>query len=204
MSIDQLPQEQLARYVTAGALALLGVLEIVRPSCFGSIGVYFRGARANLEPPQRDRLTRVLDARVDAEGTDVYTRYAGAFTLVMAAVNLLPQVPSVLPYTASCAALAIAVFLAYLHFRRATDRRVAPLAPRNPWRSLPPLVLICAGICILAAASLAVDPQYRIPGIVSAVSGISLCAIAWRVAVAPANRPSPKWAAPGTIRTRAN
>jgi hypothetical protein len=186
MSIEHVPQEQLARVFTALTIAFLGILEITRPGCFGSIGQYFRGARAALAPEQQARLSRVLDARIDAEGTDPYTRYAGAFTLAMAAVALLPQVPSVLPYAASCAGLAIAVFISYLHFRRTSDRRVAPLARRNPWASLPPLVLACAGVCIGAAGSLVVYPQYRVAAIVAAASGLALCAIAWRIAVAPA------------------
>ncbi|MGA8533031.1 MAG: hypothetical protein WB615_02855 [Candidatus Tumulicola sp.] len=186
MSIEHVPQEQLARIVTAIAIGLLGILEIATPGCFGSIRFYFRGARAALGPEQRARLQRVVDARVDAEGTDVYTRYAGVFTIAMAGLALLPAVPMDLPYTASCAALAIAVFLAYLHFRRGTERRVAPLVRRNAWASLPPVVLACAGICIVAALSLTAYPQYRIPALAAALSGIVLCAIAWRVAVAPA------------------
>ncbi len=186
MSIEHLSPDQLARIVTAIAIGLLGILEIATPGCFGSIKFYFRGARAALGPEQRARLQRVVEARVDAEGTDVYTRYAGVFTIAMAGLALLPAVPMVLPYTASCAALAIAVFLAYLHFRRNTERRVAPLVRRNAWSSLPPLVLTCAGICIAAALSLTAYPQYRIPALAAALSGIVLCAIAWSVAVAPA------------------
>jgi len=178
--------DELARIVTAGALVLLGILEIATPGCFGSIGQYFRGARAGLEPAQRARLTRVLDARIDAEGTDSYTRYAGVFTLAMAGVALLSLLSGVIAYAASCAALAIAMLLAYLHFRRACERRIAALAPRNPWTSLPPLVLACAGICIIAAAALAIYPQYRIAGVAAVLSALGLCAIAWRVAVAPA------------------
>lgn len=186
MSIEHLPKEELARVFTALALALLGILEIWAPSCFGSIRFYFRGARAKLAPPERERLTRVVDARVHAEGTDPYTRYAGVFTLAMAIVAFRPHVPYVLPYAASCVALAIAVLIAYLHFRRTTERRVAALTQRNPWASLPPLVLACAGVCIVGSASLVVYPQYRIAAIAAAVCAVGLCAIAWRVAVAPA------------------
>ncbi|MGB8520124.1 MAG: hypothetical protein WCD38_08160 [Candidatus Tumulicola sp.] len=186
MGIEHIPKEELARIFTALTLGLLGILEITMPSCFGSIRFYFRGARACLGPDERARLTRVVDARAGAEGTDPYTRVAGIFTIVMALVALLPSVPYVLPYAASCAGLAIGVLLAYLRFRRTTERRVAPLTQRNPWTSLPPLVLACAGVCIVAAASLAVYPQYRIAAIAAAACGIGLCAIAWRVAIAPA------------------
>ncbi len=186
MSIEHLPKEELARIFTALTLGLLGFLEITAPSCFGSIRFYFRGSRTGLGSEQRDRLNRVLDARADAEGTDVYTRYAGGFTLAMAVVALLPSIPYVLPYAASCAGLAIGVLLAYLHFRRTTERRVAALAQRSPWSSLPPLVLLCAAVCIVASASLVVYPQYRIAAIAAALCAAGLCAIAWRVAVAPA------------------
>jgi hypothetical protein len=186
MMLDHLTPDQLARAATVFMVALLGILEIATPGCFGGIRLYFRGAQTGLGPEQRERLARVLAARTDAEGTDSYTRYAGVFTIAMAAIGLIPAVPSVLPYAASCLALAIAMLLAYLHFRRLSERRIAPLARRTAWTSMPPLVIASWAICLAGAAAFAVFPQYRIGAFAAIVSGIALCAIAWRVAIAPA------------------
>jgi hypothetical protein len=104
----------------------------------------------------------------------------------MAAVALIPAVPIVLPYAASCLALAAATLLAYLKFRRLSARRIAPLVRRTAWTSLPPLVIVSWAICLAGAGAFAVFPQYRVAAIAAVVSGIALCAIAWRVAIAPA------------------
>ena len=178
--------DQLARLLTAAVMTLLGIWQLTTPGCFGGIGLFFRRTRAALAPDQRERLTRVLDARTSAEGSpDRATRYAGVFTLAMAPVALIPSVPYVLPYTAACLAIAIATFAAYLQYRRATERRVAPLVRRTPWTSLPPLALLATGVCILGTAAYATLPQFRIAGIIVIAASLALCAIAWRVAVAP-------------------
>ena len=185
--IAHLTADQLARGVTAAALAFLGILQILRPGCLWGMGMYFAGARAAFSPDQRERLARVLAARTEVEGdTDAFTRYAGFFTIAMAAVALVPSVPYVLPYAASCSATAVAILCIYLHFRRATTRRVAPFVHRTPWTSLSPLALVTVAVCILGAAAFATLPQYRVGGIIVVVTAIALCAIAWRVAIAPA------------------
>lgn len=187
MIIAHLTPDQLARLFTAIVLVFLGALQLATPGCFAGIGMYFRGTRATLATEQRERLARTLAARSDAEGpAEVYTRYAGIFTLAVAPVVLIPAVPYVLPYAATCLAMAIAKLLAYLQFRRATERRIAPLTRRTPWTSLPPVVVAAVTTCILGAAAFAIFPQFRIGAIVSIVSAIALSAIAWRVAVAPA------------------
>jgi hypothetical protein len=84
-------------------------------------------------------------------------------------------------------ALAVATLLAYLKFRRLSERRIAPLVRRTAWASLPPLVIAAWAICLAGAAAFAVFPQYRIGAIAAVVSGIVLGAIAWKVAIAPAN-----------------
>jgi hypothetical protein len=178
--------DQLARWFTAFVLALLGIWQLMTPGCFGGIGLFFRRTRAALAPDQRERLTRVLDARTSAEGSaDVPTRYAGVFTLVMAAVALIPWVPYVLTYAASCLGMAIATLTAYVQYRRSTERRVAPLMRRTPWMSLPPVAIAATAVCILGTAAFATLPQFRIAGIVVIAVSLALCAIAWRVAIAP-------------------
>jgi hypothetical protein len=187
MLVEHLTRDETARIFTAGVLLLLAILQIVRPGCFWGTSMYFKGTRAGFSPRQRERLERVLAARRSAEGdTDVYSRYVGGFTILMAAVVLAPAVPYVLPYALSCLAMAGATLLSYLRFRRATERRVAPLVRRNPWASLPPLAVGATAICIAGAALFAAYPQFRVGAVIVVVAAVALLAIAWRVAVAPA------------------
>src|SRR5215469_1923855 len=132
MTLEHMSHDQLARLFTAGALVFLGLLQIIAPSCFWGMSMYFKGTRAAFSPEQRERLARVLSAREGVEGnSDMYLRIVGIFTIVMGLVALIPGVPFVLPYSLSCVALAAAVLASYLQFRRATERRVAPLVRRN-------------------------------------------------------------------------
>jgi hypothetical protein len=187
MWLEHLSHEELGRLVTSAALVLIAVLQLVKPCCFWGISIYFRGTRASFDSRQRERLEQVLAARVDAEGdTDVYARHVGRFTIVMAALALVPAVPYILPYALSCLAIASSVLLSYLQFRRASERRVAPLVRRSPWRSLPPLAIVSTAICMAGTGVFAAYPQFRLGAAIVLVSTIALLAIAWRVAVAPA------------------
>lgn len=187
MNFEYLTNDQLARIFTAGILVLLGLWQIVDPGCFWGISMYFRGARRALPPPQRERLARVLAERECAEGvTDHRSRYVGGFTIAMALLTLVPALPFVLPYALVCLGIAWATLMSYLRFRRATERRVAPLVPRNPWTSLSPIAIAGTAICLTGAALFAAYPQYRAGVIVVIVSAVALLVIAWRVAVAPA------------------
>lgn len=187
MLFEHFDHYALARMVTAAALAILGILQIVRPGCFWGISMYFKGARAAFSSAQRERLAKVLAARAAAEGdTDVYSRYVGGFTILMAALALLPSVPFVLPYSLSCLAMALSTLLSYLQFRRATERRVAALARRNVWASLPPPAMTATAICIVGACLFAFYPQFRAGVAIVVLAAIVLVGVAWRVAVAPA------------------
>ncbi len=151
------------------------------------ISKYFCGARAASSEEQRERLNRVLCARCETEGdTDVYSRYAGAIMILLAPLALVPSLPYILPYALGCLAIAAVNLLCYLRFRRATDRRVAPLVRRSPWKALSPLTVVPTAICIAGAGIFAVDPRFRFGAIVVVISMLVLVAIAWRVAVAPA------------------
>lgn len=187
MALEHLNHDQLARVVTAGALVFLGVLQIIAPSCFWGLSMYFKGTRAALGPGEKERLARVLDAREHAEGnTDSYLRFVGILTIAMAPIALIPAVPFVLPYSLSCVAMAMAILLSYLHFRRATERRVAPLVRRDVWASLPPAALGATMVCLAGAASFGAYPQFRTGVSIVIVAAIVLLAVAWRVATAPA------------------
>ena len=185
--LPHLTADQLARTFTALMLALLGGLQILRPGCFWGMSMYFVGARSAFDPEQRARLARAIAARAGVEGdTDTYTRYAGIFTLAMAPVEIIAAVPYVLPYAAAALATAVAMLASYLHFRRAADLRVAPLVRRTVWTALPPASIVAAAICVLGAAVFAALPPYRVGATIVVLAAIALCAIAWRVAVAPA------------------
>lgn len=187
MVLEHLTRDELANIVTAGSLAFLGVLQIIRPSCFWGMSLYFKGTRAAFSPEQRERLARVLTAREGVEGnTDTYLRIVGVFTILMALIALIPGVPFVLPYSLSCMALAAAVLFSYLQFRRATERRVAPLVRRSVWASLPPLAVAATLVCLIGTGLFAAYPQFRAGVLIVIVAGLVLLGVAWRVAVAPA------------------
>jgi hypothetical protein len=187
MSFEHLSPDQVARIFTACVLVLMGIAQIAAPGCFWGIGIYFKGARASFSPEQRERLNRVLDARRNAEGdTEMYSRYVGVFTILIAPLSVLPAMPYAVPYALACLALATAMVFAYLNFRRATERRVAPLVRRSPWSSLPPFVVAATVVCVAGSAAFGVFPQFRLAAIGVTLAAIVLCAIAWRVALAPA------------------
>lgn len=185
--LSHLSANETARLFTIAVQVLVGVLQIATPSCFGSLRYYFRGSRASLPPDQRDRLMRVLTMRTQAEGdTDAATRYAGIFTIVIAPLGLIPAVPYVLPYAACCLGMAVATLYAYIHYRRATQKRVAPLVRRTPWTALPPVILASTGVCLLGVVAFAAIPQFRFAAMAIFVASLALAAIGWRIALAPA------------------
>ena len=132
--IEHLGHEQVARIFIAFMQALLGVLQLASPGCFSGTGMYFRGARESLTPQERDRLEHVLEARRQVEG-DTYaaTRWSGIFAIAVAPLVLIPAVPYVLPYAASCLVLAFATLVAYVQLRRATERRAYRFGRQMTW-----------------------------------------------------------------------
>jgi hypothetical protein len=187
MSFEHLTHDQLAHIVTAVALVFVGALQLIKPGCFWGMSIYFKGTRAAFSPEQRERLARVLTAREGVEGnTDTYLRIVGVFTIVMGLVALIPGIPFVLPYSLSCVALAAAVLSSYLQFRRATERRVAPLVRRSVWASLPPLAVAGTLVCLVGAGLFAAYPQFRAGVLIVIAADVVLLFVAWRVAIAPA------------------
>jgi hypothetical protein len=182
----------LARMLTAFTLLFLGVYEIVTPRCFWGLSIYFRGIWRLALPPQAtgaqaERLRHVLDARARAEGdSDTAIRCAGGFAIAMAGLALVPSVPFVLPYALSTLALAFAILITYLRFRRVTELRVAPLVRRTPWKSLPPIALIATLVCLLGAGAFGAYAEFRISALIVILCALALLAVAWRVAMAPA------------------
>ncbi len=192
MFFHHLDHYTLARMLTAFTLLFLGIYEIVTPRCFWGLSMYFRGIWRLALPSEApgteaERLRLVLAARARAEGdSDTAIRCAGAFTTAMAGLVLVPSVPFVLPYALSTLGMAAAILITYLRFRRVTERRVAPLVRRTPWKSLPPIAIIATVVCLLGAGAFGAYAEFRISALIVIVCAIALLSVAWRVAMAPA------------------
>jgi hypothetical protein len=187
MMFAHISHDQFARDWMAFVLVALGIFQARSPGCFESIRMYFRGAWAGLSIEQSERLESVIGARARAEGAGGSARYyAGLFTIAMGLVGLWPAIPYVMPYAASCLAMAYATWTAYRNFRRATELRFAPLVRRTPLEALPPVTIVSVALCLIGTAAFATLPQFRIVAVLVVVSMTVLVAIAWRIAVAPA------------------
>jgi hypothetical protein len=169
------------------AMVAVGIAAFVWPRCFAGVAGYFARASSALSSGERDRLSRVLSARENAEGiSSNYGRYLGAFAIALSGLEAVRSVPPIVPYAIFCLAAALITLMAYLQFRRATEQRVAPLVRRSPFMALPPLLIgamTCSFLITLAFAAL--RPE-RLAAIIVAVSTLLLAGIAWRIADAPA------------------
>ncbi|HKE37541.1 MAG TPA: hypothetical protein VKB39_08915 [Candidatus Baltobacteraceae bacterium] len=140
-----------------------------------------------LEPWVRLRLSRVLDARVQAEALRYgHIRGVGIFTIVMGIVALDPRVPFVLPYAASCVAMAIALAMTSAHLHGITQRRAAPLVRRRALDVLSPLILTAPILSLLATVAVAMQPEFRLAAAGVLLSSLLMLSLAWRAALAPA------------------
>ncbi|MGC1335261.1 MAG: hypothetical protein WA812_07755 [Candidatus Cybelea sp.] len=204
MIFAHITHDQLARDCSAIALAALGIVQLRAPGCFESIWMYFRGAWSGLSNEQSDRLKSVIEARTRAEGAGGTARYAGLFTIAMGLLGLWPAIPYVMPYAASCLAMACATWMAYRRFRHATESRFAPLMHRTPLEALPPVTIVSVALCVIGTAAIASIPQFRVAAALVVVSMAVLVAIAWRIAVAPAvlfgNDPQVEYAVDKRVR----
>ncbi len=179
--------EIVTRWSMAVAMTLIGVAAFVWPRCFAGVAGYFTRWAGALPEAERDRLDQVVKAREEAEGlSGAYGRSLGVVAILLAGLEALRPIPYVLPYALFCLATAAIMLLAYLQFRRATQRRVAPLVRRSPFAALPPLVIAAMVCSFLASLALAAYPPERFGALVVAIATVILGAIAWRVAIAPA------------------
>ncbi len=164
-------------------LAGLGTWQIVFPKRFYGADMFFRCGFGDLTPEQSERLRRVLDARCDAEGVPISpTRYTGFLGIAMAALEFVPAMPFVIPYAIYCLAGALTILASYLHVRRATERRTAPLVRRSPLDALPPLLIGAFVGCFLGVLAVIAIQPYRAGSIAVAAAMLILAWIAWRVA----------------------
>jgi hypothetical protein len=179
--------EGVARGAMAVALILVGFAAFAWPRCFAGMAGYFTRWSGALPPPEKVRLNRVVTAREEAEGiSSAYGRYLGVIAILLAGLEAIPSIPFVVPYTLFCLAVAAITLLAYLQFRRAAERRVAPLVRRSPFTALPPVILTAIACSFVASLALAAYPPERFGALVVALSVLVLGIVAWRVAMAPA------------------
>lgn len=178
--------EHTVRLAMAAVLAALAVASFLWPDCvFGTHGIIARSKRV-LSPSQQHRLRTALDARRYAEGVSSrYGRLASLACLVAAALEFVPAVPYVLPYAGVCLAFGVVTYLAYVQFRRAVDRRVAPLERRSVLAALPLASILAMAAALVATLMLAVYPELRLGALVIALATALLAVTAWRIAAAP-------------------
>lgn len=179
--------EVVSRWAIAAAMVLVGLGAFARPRCFSGVAGYFTRWAPKIPADERERLSRVVDAREEAEGiSPSYGRLLGVTAIVLAALEAVRAIPFIAPYALFCLGTATVMLLAYLQFRRAVERRVAPLVRRSPFTALPPLLIVAVACSFIASVALAAYPPARIGGLVVAASTLLLGIVAWRIATAPA------------------
>lgn len=179
--------ESLTRLLMGIALGVVGVATIMWPRCFAGVAGFFVGCSPDLPPADRERLTRVILAREDAEGiSGAYGWYLGIVAIACAALEAVWAIPFIVPYALFCLAGSGVMLLAYLQYRRAAEQRVAPLVRRSPFAALPPIVIGAIACSFVASLALAIYPPERLGALAVAAATIALGLIAWRVALAPA------------------
>jgi hypothetical protein len=175
------------RWSMTVAMVGVGLAALAWPRCFAGVAGYFTRWAANVSPDEQERLSRVVDAREEAEGISAgYGRLLGVTAIVLAALEAVRAIPFIVPYALFCLGVATVMLLAYLQFRRAVERRVAPLARRSPFTALPPVLIVAMACSFLAAVALAAYPPERLGALVVAASTLLLGIVAWRIATAPA------------------
>jgi hypothetical protein len=180
--------ELVTRWAMAIAMVVCGFAAFVWPRCFANVAGYFTRWAAKIPPDEQERLSRVVEAREDAEGISAnYGRLLGVTAFLLAALEAVRAIPPIVPYALFCLANATVALLAYLQFRRAVERRVAPLVRRSPFTALPAMsivAVICSFAAMIALATI-YSPE-RAGALAVAASTLLLGTIAWRIAKAPA------------------
>ncbi len=184
----RIAHEHLTRIAMALALAAVGLASFAWPRCLAGVAGYFTRWAAGLgPPPEKQRVSRVVAAREDAEGiSSAYGRYLGVAAFVLAGLEAVSGLPFIVPYALFCLASAGVTLLAYLQFRRAVQQRVAPLVRRSPFDALPPWVIVSVGCCFAISLALVAYPPQRFGALLVAIATMVLGGVAWRIAIAPA------------------
>lgn len=183
MNINDVP-DLISRGVPGFVIAAAGVFYLMNPSCFAAVCPYF--ANLKLDEPSRDRLDEVLIARKNAENIPTWLGIVlGVLSLLLAALELVPAVPAILPYALWCVAFAVVQLASYLYFKHASEKRVAVLRPRRPLESLPLAVIVAQAVAVLAMLGIAVVARDAAAVLVAAAAALTIW-IGWRIATAPA------------------
>jgi hypothetical protein len=179
--------EYTVRIAMAVALTAIAIASFVWPNCFFGVPGILAGAKRSLSPSQLERLRAAISARRDAEGISQrgYGRLFTVMCLAAAAAEFVPPIPFFLPYALVCLAIALVTYLAYIQFRRALDRRVAPLERRSVFAALPVWSILAMLGALVASLTLAADPELRAGALLVAAATLLLGFTAWRIAVAP-------------------
>lgn len=178
--------DQVIRLFLAVAMAAGGVAALFMPNFFGDVTGYFTRTERGLPWMDKQRLRNVIAARKEIEVVpQSYVRFYCAAALALAALELWPVLPYVLPYAALCVLTAFGMLGVYLRFRQRWKVHVAPLVRRSPLEALPIGVLAAMLWCLLITLALAAVPAERVSAIAVAAAMIVLAIVAWRVAVAP-------------------
>lgn len=187
MIIGHLDHHALVRPELAALLAAAGVAGLIWPQCFAGVAHGYTRWATGLTAAEKERVHDVVSAREQAEGiSSAYGRAAGVVIIAFAGLELLPIVPLVLPYALICLVLATTALRAYLQFHRATEQRVAPLLRRSPFTALPPLLIATVISSLLIVSAFTLDAPERVGALFTALAMLILCAVAWRIANAPA------------------
>ncbi len=179
-------EHETARIVLAVLLVAMAGVILAWPDCMYGVNAAF--SRRSLTPEARERLEHALDARRDAEdiATVKYSRYLAAAAIVCAGLEFVPALSLTIPYALFWVAIGITTFLAYLQFRRALERRVAPLARRSPFDALPVPAVVAMLCCLAAGIVFVALPGQRAAALLTVVATSLLVVTSWRIAIAPA------------------
>src|SRR5690242_20047289 len=179
--------EEAVRITMAGTLTAMAFASFLWPDCFFGVPGIMASSKGSLSPSQRDRLRNALAARREAEGISSrgYGRLFSLICVAAAAIEFVPWIPYVLPYTVVCLGLASITYLTYVQFRRAVDRRVAPLQRRTVLSALPVVSIVAMVAAFVAALTFAVYPELRLGAFIVAAATALLGISAWRIANAP-------------------
>ena len=179
--------ELVTRWAMAVAMVVSGLAAFAWPRCFANVAGYYTRWAAKLPPGEQERLGRVVAAREEAEGISAaYGRLLGVAAIALAGLEAVRALPPILPYALFCLSVAAVTLLAYLQFRRAVERRVAPLVRRSPFAALPAVSIAAIAASFLAMLALAAYPPERTGALIVAASTLLLGVVAWRIAKAPA------------------
>jgi len=171
----------------AGALVAVGLASFLAPHCMFGVPGMMACSKGSLSPSQRERLSHALTARRNAEG--IFGRgYGRLFTVLCAAaagLEFVPWIPYVLPYAIICIGLALVTYMGYFQFRRAAERRVAPLERRSVLAALPLVSIVSMLAALTAALMFTIYPALRLGALAVAAATLLLGITAWRIATAP-------------------